>query len=308
MILKCSVQTGAQGEEIREHGTRLFPAACYHDRLPDDAIVWHWHNELELGLIEIGSAIVDIGTQRYQVHAGEAFFVNSSILHSAVSLDGSPCHIRSVVFHPRAVCGSTDTIFWQKYLKPLTENEACSGLHLLPHIPWQNRIIHSIDSLWRSAETEEYGYELHIRNELSVITELLTEYQPATTRKPFGKTQRDNTRIKEMITYIQNNYDKDLTVDEIAAVCAVSASECMRCFRATISTTPIAYLKSYRLQQAAFKLHSTADKISTIAQDCGFQEMSYFAKAFRTAYGHTPSEYRKLLPAMFLFLMASFLL
>ena len=134
---------------------------------------------------------------------------------------------------------------------------------------------------------------MHIRNELSIIISLLSEHQPVINRKSFGKTQRDNTRIKEMLTYIQANYDRELTIDDIAAVCAVSTSECMRCFRATINTTPIAYLKSYRLQQAAIKLQATTDKISVIAENCGFQEMSYFAKSFREVYGCTPSEYRK---------------
>ena len=95
-----------------------------------------------------------------------------------------------------------------------------------------------------------------------------------------------------MLTFIQANYGRELTVEDIASACAVSASECIRCFHATINTTPIAYLKSYRLQQAAVKLQLTTDKISAIAESCGFQEMSYFAKSFKAAYGCTPSEYR----------------
>ncbi|MDE7197873.1 MAG: helix-turn-helix transcriptional regulator [Lachnospiraceae bacterium] len=74
--------------------------------------------------------------------------------------------------------------------------------------------------------------------------------------------------------------------------CFRSTSECIRCFRGTINTTPIAYLKSYRLQQAALKLQLGTDKISAIAESCGFQEMSYFAKSFKEIYGCTPSEYR----------------
>ena len=41
MILPCSVQTNTQGEELREHGTRLFPVACYLDLLPRDETVSH---------------------------------------------------------------------------------------------------------------------------------------------------------------------------------------------------------------------------------------------------------------------------
>ncbi len=292
MILPCSVQTNTQGEELREHGTRLFPVACYLDLLPRDEIAWHWHNELELGLVASGSAVVETGSASCLLHAGEGFFINSNILHAAALSEDDSCEIHSVVFHPRAVSGSTDNIIWQKYVKPLIENQTCPGFYLTSDVMWQKRVLDSLESLWRAADKEPFGYEIQVRNELSSIMAILSENQPAVGKKSFGKEQRDNARIKEMLTFIQANYGRELTVEDIASACAVSASECIRCFHATINTTPIAYLKSYRLQQAAVKLQLTTDKISAIAESCGFQEMSYFAKSFKVAYGCTPSEYR----------------
>lgn len=292
MILPCSVQTNMQGEELREHGTHLFPVACYLDLLPRDEIPWHWHNELELGLIVSGSVVVETGSETRQLHAGEGFFFNSNVLHAAALVDADSCEIHSVVFHPRAISGNTDNIIWQKYLKPLMENQTCPGFDLTPETVWQNQVLDCLDSLWRAAEQEPFGYEIQIRNELSTIVALLSENQPVVSKKSFGKAQRDNARIKEMLTFIQANYDRELTIEDIASACSISASECIRCFRATIGTTPIAYLKSYRLQQAALKLQLSGDKISAIAESCGFQEMSYFAKSFKEVYGCTPSEYR----------------
>lgn len=291
MILSCSVQTNGQGEEIRQHGTQLFPMACYLDMLPRDEFSWHWHNELEFGLVVEGSVILEIGSAKYCLQSGEGHFINSNILHAA-SAEGKSCIIHSVVCHPRAICGGTDNVIWQKYVKPLMENQSCPGFHLKPDVDWQKKILDSIASLWQKAEEEGYGYEIYIRNELSSMAALLSEHQPVISKKSFGKIQRNNIRIKEMLTYIQSNYDREITIEDIAAVCAISVSECIRCFRATTNTTPIAYLKTYRLQQAALKLQFTDEKISTIAEKCGFQEMSYFAKSFKVVYGCTPSEYR----------------
>lgn len=292
MIQLCSVQTNMQGEELREHGTRLFPVACYLDRLPQDEVPWHWHNELELGIIISGSAVVEAGSTKYQIHAGEGFFINSNVLHAAIASDGSACEIHSVVFHPRAVSGGTDNVIWQKYVKPLVENQVESGIHLIPDTVWHRQVLKDMDTIWRLAEKEDFGFEVYIRNALSEMMTVLSEHQSGAGKKSFGKEQRDNARIKEMLTFIQANYDRELTIEEIASACAISTSECIRCFRATISMTPIAYLKSYRLQQAALKLQLSTDKISVIAESCGFQEMSYFAKSFKEVYGCTPSEYR----------------
>lgn len=292
MILPCGVQTNMQGEELREHGTHLFPVAFYLDLLPRDEIPWHWHNELELGLVVSGSAVVETGSETHLLHAGEGFFINSNILHTVIQAADDSCEIHSVVCHPRAISGSTDNIIWQKYLKPLIENQACPGFFLTPDVIWQSQILDCLSSLWQAAEQEPYGYEISIRSELSTIVTLLSQYQPVVSKKSFGKEQRDNARIKEMLTFIQANYGRELTIEDIASACSISASECIRCFRATIGTTPIAYLKSYRLQQAALKLQLSTDKISAIAESCGFQEMSYFAKSFREVYGCTPSAYR----------------
>ena len=292
MIQSCSVQTNMQGEELREHGTHLFPVAFYLDLLPRDEIPWHWHNELEMGLIAKGSAIIEAGSVSRLLRAGEGFFINSNILHTVIQSADDFCELHSVVCHPRAISGSTDNIIWQKYLKPLIENQACPSFFLTPEIIWQSQVLDCLSSLWQAAEQEPYGYEIGIRNELSTIVTLFSQYQPIVSKKTFGKEQRDNARIKEMLTFIQANYGRELTIEDIASACSVSASECIRCFRATISTTPIAYLKSYRLQQAALKLQLSTDKISAIAESCGFQEMSYFAKSFKEVYGCTPSEYR----------------
>ncbi len=292
MILPCSVQTNLHGEELREHGTRLFPVAFYLDQLPRDEIPWHWHNELEFGLVVEGSVIVETASEKYTLQKGEGFFVNSNVLHAAFSPENVSCDIHSVVCHPRAVSGSTDNIVWQKYLKPLMENQSCTGFYLTSKIDWQKRILDAVSFMWQEAEQETYGFEMKIRNELSTIILILSKYQPVMKKKSYGKEQRDNVRIKEMLTYIQDNYNKEVTIEDIASSCAISTSECIRCFRSTINTTPIAYLKSYRLQQAALKLQLTNDKISSIAESCGFQEMSYFSKSFRETYGCTPSEYR----------------
>ena len=80
---------------------------------------------------------------------------------------------------------------------------------------------------------------------------------------------------------------------EIAGSASLSESECLRCFHNTIGTTPIQYLKSYRIKKAAELLSNTERKIVDIGMACGFQDMSYFAKAFRGIYGCTPSEYRR---------------
>lgn len=94
-----------------------------------------------------------------------------------------------------------------------------------------------------------------------------------------------------MLQY-SKHYNGELTLAKIAESVNLSENECLRCFRNMISTTPIQYVKQIRIQKAAELLISTDWKISDIGSECGFQEMSYFAKIFRELKGCTPGAFR----------------
>jgi AraC-like DNA-binding protein len=57
--------------------------------------------------------------------------------------------------------------------------------------------------------------------------------------------------------------------------------------------TPVDYINSYRIRQAAALLQQSDRKISDIAMDAGFDNVSYFIKVFRKAMKCSPSEFRK---------------
>ncbi len=97
-----------------------------------------------------------------------------------------------------------------------------------------------------------------------------------------------------MLQFVQEHIQEELTISSIAQSAAISESECLRCFREMLGTTPIRYVRQLRIQRAAELLESTGLKIAEIAALCGFQEMSYFSKTFREAKGCTPKEYRRV--------------
>ena len=107
------------------------------------------------------------------------------------------------------------------------------------------------------------------------------------------KHLRDSERIKAMLQFIMDNYGEAIDTAAIAQSASVSESECLRCFRATIGTTPIRYLREYRIEQAANRLANSQASIADIAAGCGFQDISYFTKTFREMKGVTPKVYQK---------------
>lgn len=292
-LSECNTTVDKSGRELVEHGTTAFPIACYQDDFRIMDVPWHWHEEWEAVVITRGSCEVAAGNRRVTLCAGEGFFINSGILHGCWDAENSGCMFHSLVFHPRLVGGSLDSIFHQGYVQPLLDNSGLEFLSLSPSVLWQKQALEAIEAAWQHCVREEGGYVFHVRSFLSQLAVLLHENMPRAVQTASGKSLRDGARIKTMLSFVHENFGSELNTRRIAASASISESECLRCFRSTIGTTPIQYVKQYRIQQAAQLLLDTEEKISDIACRCGFQDMSYFTRAFREDKGCVPTQYRK---------------
>ena len=292
-LSECMTTVNEQGMELIEHGSALFPAACYYDNLAEEDVPWHWHEELELILVSEGESVVAAGTEKYIIKEGNGIFINSGILHAAWKHTEGACRFHSIVFHPRLVGGSADSVFWQNYLRPLMEDGTLSGVYLDRDTEWQREILTFLEHAWQSDVAEQPGYEFEVRENLSRIVSCLVLRKPAPGKTLSEKCLREEGRMKLMLQYIQEHCEEEVTVTGIAESASVSISECLRCFHNTIGVPPIQYVLQYRLQMAAGLLAETDRKIADIGMQCGFQDLSYFARMFRRLKGCTPSEYRK---------------
>lgn len=292
-IAPCNTTVDSRQRELVEHGTTAFPIACYYDDLSNYEVQWHWHEEWEAAVILEGTALIAAGNEKYVLHAGEGFFVNSQILHGCWDLENSCSQFHSIVFHPRLVGGSLDSVFYQNYIQPLTQNHALESLHLKPEIPWQRELLARIEEVWQACAREPYGFEFQVRSALSDFVLLLQRNTPVSRKAPNVKSLRDEERIKAMLQFIHDHSADELNTKSIAQAAAISESECLRCFRTTIGTTPIQYVRQYRIQKAVQLLSSTQLPVSVISEQCGFQDVSYFTKTFREMKGCAPTVFRR---------------
>ena len=292
-LTECNTTVDESGRELLVHGSFEFPIACYDDNFQITDVPWHWHEEWEAVLIYQGSCTVAAGGQKVFLTAGQGFFIPSGILHGCWDTLHSGCRFHSLVFHPRLVGGNPDSIFHQHYIAPLLNVKRAELVSLSPSIQWQKEALAAIEAAWQAVTQEREDFPLESRSALSRLTALLCKNLPTGQAVPTPKEQRNSQRMKDMLRLIHEEFDTDLSISRIAESASISESECLRCFRAIIGMPPIQYLKQYRIRQAASQLLETDDTISDIAARCGFQDLSYFARAFREQLGITPSQYRK---------------
>lgn len=291
----CGAVPGEDGRELKEHGSALFPVGGYYDDLRRDEVPWHWHEELEAAVVIEGEAELLVEKKRYLMKAGEGFFVNTGALHSVLPRGRENCHLHSLVFHPRLVGGSLESVFWQNYVNPLISQKSYTDALFDLSAPWHAEACGFIAQAWQAMSKEPPGYEFAVRSALSQLIFLLTLHQEPAKREPSERELRDAERIRAMLSYIQEHFGEEVSMAQIAGSAMISESECLRCFHKSIGMPPGRYLKQLRLQRAAELLLSSEKKIGDIGAECGFFDTSYFTKAFREMKGCTPGEYRKRL-------------
>ena len=290
MIIEGDTIVDEHGHEDLQHFSSGFLVGCYFDDLEKKSIPWHWHEEMETGIVMEGMVMLHTPKQEWKLQKGDGFFINSGMPHEMKSCQEGPCKVRILAFHPRLVGTEENSIFWEKYVRPVLEHPEIESLRLDQDLQSARRDL--IEASWLSCRNEEYGYESQVRENLTRLLLLIGDGRPQMLMENAEKYRRYNERTKQMLTFIKRHFGEELSVRDIADSASISESECLRCFRKILDTSPIAYLKTYRLQRAAELLETTSRKVSDIAAQCGFGEMSYFAKSFREIYRCTPSQYR----------------
>lgn len=289
-VRELRFRTGSK-EEILPGLDAAFPYIASRvelDCYPNRSAPWHWHGAVELSYIQTGCMKYQTPSGDVLLPQGSAVFVNANVLHMTTAEPGTVQLLH--IFEP-SLLGAPDSAIAARYLTPLASASQVEMLRLSPDVPAKASILEQIKASFTLPE-DAFGYELKLRDALSQIwLALLEQAQPLLgdhTRQ--GKT---SAKVREMMAYIHVHYDEKLTVSDLAAVSLLSQRACFRAFRECLHTTPLEYLKSYRLQQACRLLRGSKMSVTDVGQCCCLGSSSYFGKAFREAMGCTPSEYRR---------------
>ena len=100
-------------------------------------------------------------------------------------------------------------------------------------------------------------------------------------------------QINQALFYIQEHLDELPTLEELAAVASFSPFHFHRLFRAFTGESVSRYVRRIRLERAIHRLRFTTTDVTTIALDAGYETPSAFNKAFKKAYGVTPTQFRE---------------
>lgn len=307
-------------KENRPHGTPENPFSQYHISDVNRAfqIPVHWHDELEIIYVKHGKLHVTISGENYIGNPKEAFVVSPGSLHFMGSPIGDVDYY-TFLFPVEYISFQTDDIMEKTILSPLKHG----GVMIKPQINDMaedvcerlieiNTNISYLKKKTSESTEERKNRENHKYNKsddiaVSNINEanINAQFETKMTLLKFirkmwqnglileNAANGTNTTEKEMITYIRQNYTREISLQEFGMQFHLSEKYVSRYFKEHFHITLSQYINHLRLEHARQLLQESTVPVTEVALQSGYQNVSYFIRCFKKMYGVSPLKYRK---------------
>ena len=252
----------------------------------------HWHDELQISIVTKGSVEFIVGEKSYVLKNGQAIFINTQRIHMAKSVGDEDCIYHSINFDARLLKMFPGSIIEQKYIEPVLTAENLNSIEFYGNSQWEKDILGHIGDIINADVIKQKGYELKIYISLLNFWLLLVENENDIFSKKTEPKPINEQRIKDVLSFIHNNYGKKITLQDIADSVFVSKGECCRFFKKSLKMSPYDYLINYRINESMKLLKSSSNSILDIAENVGFNNVSHYIQIFKKKTGLTPHEYR----------------
>lgn len=100
--------------------------------------------------------------------------------------------------------------------------------------------------------------------------------------------------IQEAIHYMEQNFQNNISIEEIAEICGINRSYLGKIFRNSVGRSPQEFLMNYRMVKATELLKLTTLSIADIGNAVGYSNPLHFSRAFKNVYGVSPREWRNV--------------
>lgn len=253
----------------------------------------HRHEEIQLTLILKGEGTLVVGNSMHVFKPNEVYLIGANMPHVFKSDDSYFAADALLEIHALTIFFNTNGKLASMFNVPELKNVYSffstnyGGLKIpeeqFPDISGRMIKIQSANGL------DQLIQFLQLLNALSSINNagtLSIDVQP----KAFS--DHEGVRISNIYNYIMKHYNRNLTLEEVAAAAYMTPQAFCRYFKKHTRITFVSFLNEIRINEACKKLvDGSHDSVSSVAFNCGFNSITNFNRVFKTTIGKSPREY-----------------
>ena len=275
--------------ENKKHGETDFPIQYY--RVFEDYYQYimplHWHKEFEILRVLSGELELYINNVRYSMIAGDIAFIGCGMLHRG---DPKDCVYECLVFDMNMLFGRVGDRN-SALLLPLADGRVAAECVASHGQSNTGSDIRELFSLMR--DRPEYY-------ELSVVGLLLRVFYCLYSEDrvhEISKTRHGHRyeMMTELVKWLETHYTEQVSLSVLARHVGVNEKYLCRVFREMTGKSPIEYVNGVRIEAACHKMTAENMTVTEAALDSGFNDLSYFSRAFKKYMGVSPLKYRMAL-------------
>lgn len=135
------------------------------------------------------------------------------------------------------------------------------------------------------------GHEVAVQTAKSLLVDMPRTFQSGYALLPLSRPH-DDEQIRQVETYIEKNFTRDLTIQRLASNANMSPRNFIRRFKKATGKMPGKYLQLLRVSVAKEMLEDGARSIQTISSEVGYEDIAFFRTLFKRLTGMNPAQYR----------------
>lgn len=274
------------------------PMRLYYDKEPKEEMRVrsrpHLHDDIEILAGLSGGLLVEIGEDKVELYEGDVIIINRRVPHATRDLLPYTANLMLQFRIERIHAEEFENM--NKYLALILAGEEAKYTYIKHGEGISEEIISLVKKMCEENECKGDGYMLFLRGYMDV---LLGSIYRAGILKNISELYKRETvsKIWPAIKYVEDNFNRDITLDKLSATLGVKKEYFCRIFKDATGITPIEYVNFVRVWKAENMLTTTRSPVIEIAMDVGFSSLSYFNRVFRKYRGMTPTAYREILYA-----------
>jgi len=251
------------------------------------------HDSFEMVYMKKGSAVFEVSGQPVEMGPNDIIIIKPFQYHKFIVKSESGCEfiVLSFKFENKDT-GEYSEVSLEDFLNFVSSKE--SGAFISLKVSQKNDIIVLLNRILKERDSNEMGSKFL---SLLLILELFVLITKALKMEWDNSIKNKSPKLKELIkisvNYIHNNFERNISLNDIARFVFLSTSYFTRAFKEEMKISPISYLLKVRVERAMELLRETDHKISDIALSVGFSNQQRFNEIFKKHTKMTPLQYRK---------------
>ncbi len=244
----------------------------------------HFHNEIEMLLIEKGSCEIKIGNNTYEGKSGDLFFINPTEKHSLIRKTEKDYFHKCIVFDTELIADKN------------VREAILNGELSIPHHFKSGKADTAV-----LTESFLKLFEVVYKNKSSLlfegtmhISEIFLHFVDNSLLVQRFENKKEKIFYLKTVKYISENYGKKFSSKDIADALFYTQNYFCRVFKKCFGVSLTDYLNMYRVYKAKEALLQGNFTVAEISENCGFESPTYFARIFKKHIGMTPTEFQKV--------------